>query len=274
MGCIRQIATWIESPPCRRITAASVSLLMACVLSLSASVAAGPNHSAAPHHSAGLPFIVTRTSRMNLRGTDTLGSWSVVSKQVHGKVILFAHRAAVTALLAAVRKLNHGQALRQALPVWRKTTGRMSIPVLSLHGESSGMNHDIWHALKARRHPVITYQFQRLISAKVVPKAAARPQHLELRIIGTLTLAGITHTLQTTMDLWQDAKRQFHLHARTPVLMSHFGVTPPTAFFGLIRGGNRVQVIFDLQFSGPALANATPPCPQRPAVNPGVVGRN
>lgn len=261
MGCIRQAVAQTGSRRCWRVRAVGVgALLTACILGTGclASVVAGPNHGAAPHRSGELSFIVTRTSRVNLRGTDTLGSWSVVSKQIRGKVVLFTHRAAVMALLASVRKLRYGKVLRQGLPVWRKTTGTLSIPVLSLRGDSSGMNHDIWHALKARRHPVITYQFQRLIVAKVVPKTASAPQHIKLRVVGTLRLAGITRTLQTTMDLWQDAKGQFHLHARTPVLMSHFGVTPPTAFFGLIRGDNLVQVIFDLQFSGPALAKATP----------------
>lgn len=38
----------------------------------------------------------------------------------------------------------------------------------------------------------------------------------------------------------------FVAYAQTDLLMTDFGVTPPVALFGLIKGGDKVRVIFDL----------------------------
>ena len=104
----------------------------------------------------------------------------------------------------------------------------------------------MWNALKAGAHPTISYSFVRVLRAGVLwNKHAARPR-LRLEVLGKLTLAGVTHRLRTDMYVRKLTAGRYTIHATSTVLMRTFGVTPPSAFFGLIRGHNRVRVIFDL----------------------------
>jgi polyisoprenoid-binding protein YceI len=69
-----------------------------------------------------------------------------------------------------------------------------------------------------------------------------------LRVTGTLTVAGVPRTLTTDLTVQQDADRHYHVQARTPILMTDFAVTPPSAFFGLVRAQDALAVIFNLDF--------------------------
>ncbi len=196
-----------------------------------------------------LCFSLTRQSRLQLKGTATIGGWSCKSKQVSGKLIVPADPAVLTALFHQIRTASPHDPLILRLPVRKPVIGKLSIPVKSLDGNSSGMDHDMWRALKAGTHPAICYSFLRIIRAKLFWSRNFRQPGLKLRVLGKLTLAGVSRALPTEMYVRRIAAGIYSIQATSTVMMRDFGVTPPSAFFGLIRGHNRVRVIFDLYLS-------------------------
>jgi hypothetical protein len=204
---------------------------------------------AAPAPSAALRYTLTPQSRLQLKGTATIGGWSSRSKKVHGGLTVFFPRSALTQLFQRITAAGPQDPMVLKLPAAKAPVGELSIPVVSLRGGSSGMDHDMWHALKAGAHPMIRYQLARVVHAAVRWDRPHGRWHLKLAVLGKLTLAGVTRTLCTIMLVYRESGGGFYIHSSTVVMMRNFGVTPPTAFFGLIRGHNRVHVIFDLHLA-------------------------
>ena len=198
---------------------------------------------------APLRFSLTTQSRLQLKGTATIGSWSCKSKQVSGMLILPTDRMALAALFYHIRSARPHDPPILRLPVRKPVIGELSLPVRSLDGNSSGMDHDMWHALKAKTHPAISYSFLRIVRARPFWSRTSRSPGLKLQVLGKLTLAGVTRVLSTDMYVQRLAAGLYSIHATSIVMMRSFGVKPPMAFFGLIRGHNRVRVIFDLYLS-------------------------
>jgi|GEM_PF-4678957 len=212
-------------------------------------VALGTGHKSVFTAPAPLRFVLAAQSRLKLKGTATIGSWSCVSKNVSGQLILPTDRKALQKVFAHIHNVNISDPPLKRLPMRKPVIGELSIPVTSLDGNSSGMDHDMWHALKAKKHPNIRYRFMRLLHASLFWNKTSPSPCLKLQVLGKLTLAGITRDLRTNMYVRKLASGLYSIHATSTVLMRNFGVTPPTAFFGLIRGHNRVRVIFDLYLS-------------------------
>jgi hypothetical protein len=68
---------------------------------------------------------------------------------------------------------------------------------------------------------------------------------------GELAMAGARRPLRMDVTILRNSPRCFHLYANTSLLMSDFGITPPSAFFGLIKARNEVVVTFDLELVAP-----------------------
>ena len=203
---------------------------------------------------APLYFALTTQSRLQLKGTATIGGWSCKSKQVSGKLIIPADRKALATLFNRIQAARSHDPPSLRLPMHKPAIGELSIPVTSLDGNSSGMDHDMWHALKAKAHPTIHYSFTRILGARLFWNKTSPTPSLKLQVLGKLTLAGITRALRTDMYVRKLSPGRYSIHATSTVLMRNFGVTPPTAFFGLIRGHNRVRVIFNLYLTDHLLA--------------------
>ncbi len=254
--------TWALSAAMRRV----VPLIFPAALALAGGVVSansciphGPGHksvlSSPQNAPAPLYFVLTAQSRLQLRGTATIGAWSCKSKHVSGKLILPTDRTALATFFNSIQTARPGIAPPLRLPVRKPAIGELSIPVTSLDGNSFGMDHDMWHALKAKAHPTIRYTFTRVVSARLFWNKNSATPRLKLRVLGKLTLAGITRNLDTDMYVQKLAAGGYRIHATSRVLMRNFGVTPPTAFFGLIRGHNRVRVIFDLYLANKLFAS-------------------
>ena len=209
----------------------------------------GTGHKSVFTSPAPLQFVLAAQSRLKLKGTATIGGWSCVSKKVSGRLILPTDRKALQKLFAHIHNAKISDPPPKRLPMRKPAIGELSIPATSLDGNSSGMDHDMWHALKAKRHPTIRYTFTRVLHASLFRSKTSSSPCLKLEVLGKLTLAGVTRALRTNMYVRKLAAGRYSIHATSTVWMRNFGVTPPTAFFGLIRGHNRVRVIFDLYLS-------------------------
>ena len=178
-----------------------------------------------------LCFVLTAQSRLQLKGTATIGTWSCKSKKVSGKLILHTNRTTLARLFNSIQAAQFPDPPPLHLPIRKPAIGELSIPVTSLDGNSSGMDHDMWRALKAKAHPTIRYGLIRVLGARLFWNKTSHTPYVKLRVLGSLTLAGVTRKLLTAMYVRQVADGQYSIHATSTVLMRNFGVTPPTAFF-------------------------------------------
>lgn len=200
-----------------------------------------------------LDFIPGPGSDAELRGTTNISSWKSRSADIGGLVMLGVDEVALNALFKRIQAElpnsgGKGEPPPLSLAVRGPTTAVISVPVMSLRGDSAGMDQDMQKALKAEQHPMIEFTFQHLENAAMERNSPNGPAGLKLRIAGTLSMAGATRPMTMDVIVKRDSRRRFVAQAQTTMRMSDFGITPPVALLGLIRAGDRVQVSFDLNF--------------------------
>jgi hypothetical protein len=196
---------------------------------------------------AQLNFIPAPGSRVELQGTATIGSWKSLSTDIHGKVVLDTNATALNALFDGIESTRVPPD-PLALSVRSLPVGKISLSVMSLHGDSGGMDHDMQNALKAGQNPSIEYVFQQLQQATSQWDPRNHQACLKLRILGKLNMAGVGRLMTMDVIVQRDSRRHYLAHAQTALLMSDFSVTPPGKLFGLIKANNYVIVVFDLDF--------------------------
>ncbi len=196
--------------------------------------------------SALVRLAVWRSSRLELRGDATIGSWSCKSRKVRGHLTLAVSMLKLAHLFGYPSAPISGNSPIPKFPIISRAVGQLSVSATGLRGNHLGMDRDIQRALKAKQHPVIRYQYVRMLKAILRRRGRTGTLSLSLHVLGKLTLAGVTRRIHTRMLVRRNARGEFIVHASSVVFMRDFGVIPPTAFFGVIRGRNLVHVIFDL----------------------------
>jgi YceI-like domain len=202
-------------------------------------------------------------SQVDLRGYTSIGPWSSGSSDASAQVVLFTDDQQLRNLL---EKFNAGDITTEqlSLPMTRSPIAQIAVPIASLHGSSDGMDRDMRAALKASKFPAIRFELLKVIDFQIQRDPRTRNPVLVLHATGNLTVAGVQRTLATDVTIQPAPGRDYIANARIEMRMTDFGVTPPTALFGLIRAHDSVSVLFNLHFveAKPPVAQASPH-PQR-----------
>jgi polyisoprenoid-binding protein YceI len=156
-------------------------------------------------------------SAIRVDGTSNREDWSVRAAELRGHVVLEPDGAAL-----------------------RVRAGGVTVPARRLVSDDVIMDRLMWGALKAGAHPEIVYAF----AGDAVIPGGAGPHTLATR--GTVTIAGVTREVVQEVQAERLADARLRFTGSHPLLMSDFGMTPPTAMFGALRTGNRVVVHIDL----------------------------
>lgn len=105
------------------------------------------------------------------------------------------------------------------------------------------MNRDFYKALKADAFPMIRFT---LDEANVIGQPDAEDRIYRLRVLGRLTLAGVTRRIEMRVLGRPLADGRYRVTGKERLLMSDFEIDRPTALLGLIRARDRILVRFDL----------------------------
>jgi hypothetical protein len=242
---------WIIAMLCLGIGACVASWSALEKPQLSPGASASTENAAAP---GSLTLIPTSGSEVILKGTSTVGEWTSRSADIRGAATLYTDETALDDLFDRIEGSGkNGQggvnAPLLALPVHGPASALISVPVMSLHGDNIGMDGDMQKALKASEHPLIEFVFAKLQQSVVQYSPRYHQAELKLSLVGNLRLAGAQQSISMDVIIRRDSRHHFIAHAETSMLMSDFGVTPPVALFGLIKGGEKVVVTFDLDLS-------------------------
>lgn len=141
-------------------------------------------------------------------------------------------------------------------PRYLKTV-RVKVPVTALKCGHDQMDKSLRRALKAddtTRSPYITASFEAVRNGSDTTNA------LTVNTIGALEIAGRENTVKMNVGTTRLANGTIEAQGEVPILMSDFGVKPPTALFGALRANDRVVVKFALTLGPDAVAAMAARC--------------
>ena len=125
------------------------------------------------------------------------------------------------------------------------------VEVDGLECGSGKMNDKLREALGSEKHPFIEYN---LVRAERLPGAA-----LKLKTTGELTIAGNTRLVSFTVDVEMAPDGSAQARGKVDVLMTDFGVEPPTALLGVLKTYDKVTVNFEIRTTPLASTHASLP---------------
>jgi polyisoprenoid-binding protein YceI len=125
----------------------------------------------------------------------------------------------------------------------------VKVPVRGIKCGSGKMEDNLYKALKANDAPQISYS---LGSFEVQP---GENDSYTLKTVGSLTIAGTEKTVNMDVTTKRLPDGTLRAQGELPLLLTDFGVKPPTALFGTLRTNNEIKIKFDI-LVGPQTVSA------------------
>ena len=122
-------------------------------------------------------------------------------------------------------------------------TFEIAIPAATLTSPREGLDKNMHKALLVKEHQDITFRLLRFEPRAGTPDA--------LRAIGVLKVAGVER--EVTLDISTERKGStLSVQGQVQLLMTDFGIKPPTAMLGMLKTDPKVSVAFEVALeSGP-----------------------
>jgi len=121
----------------------------------------------------------------------------------------------------------------------------LTIATRKFNCHNSKMDHDMQKALKADKYPHIKVELLETKQDASHVKPGNRAP-FEVQAKAKLTICGVTRTQQVTAKAQVLSDGYFRLSGYQSILMTDFGIEPPTALFGMIQVNNQIDFHFDL----------------------------
>lgn len=128
-----------------------------------------------------------------------------------------------------------------------------TIPVRTLNSGEKGLDNNMYKAMKADKYPNIEFK---LTSAKAVPAANSAEKGVPFRTTGYLTIAGKQKEVRKDALLTRASQGKVRLTGSKSIVMSGYGIKPPTALWGLIKANDKLTVHFRLIAARDSVGNS------------------
>ena len=175
-------------------------------------------------HAQSVRLAVGADSKLWIEGGSNLHDWSCKASAIDAAIDVDA------AFLTA----------ESASPTLLKKV-EVKVPVRNLKCGHGGMDNNLYKALKADDTPEISYI---MATFDVVPGAAR--DSFTVKAVGALKIAGTEKPVDMDVTATRLADGSVRAEGALPLLMTDFGVKPPTAMLGTLRTSNKVTVKFSL----------------------------
>lgn len=165
-------------------------------------------------------------SRVWIEGGSNLRNWSCAAQAFDARVELEVAnrtRADTGTLAGLVQRVS------------------VQVAVRDLKCGNRKMEKDLYRALKAEDASTPTYI---LATFSAVPGTPRNGMTVDTE--GTLSVAGVERPSRARITLERLTDGTVKARGAVPLLMTDFGVKPPTGLFGLVRSKNEVTVKFEL----------------------------
>ena len=121
--------------------------------------------------------------------------------------------------------------------------GWLKVGVTSLNCGNKHMNKDVYHSLKSGKFPTIFFTLE---TANLLKAGLTKEHPFKVETTGELTIAGKTRKVKVIAKGYRLKKGCFRVQGSKPILMSDYGIDPPSPFFGIVKANNQITVHFDL----------------------------
>jgi polyisoprenoid-binding protein YceI len=173
---------------------------------------------------AGAPPLAIDSARVTISGTSNIHAYTASTSTVRVTRSLVAGTAQGPDFWENVLKPNVVQAFE------------VTIPAATLTSPVEGIDKNMHAALQVEAHPDIVFRLLRLETRPDVAGA--------LRGVGVLQIAGVDR--EVTIDITTERKGDtLNVQGRVRLLMTDFGVKPPTAMLGMLKTDPKVTVAFE-----------------------------
>jgi polyisoprenoid-binding protein YceI len=174
--------------------------------------------------SAVAPITFQPESRLWVEGTSTVRDYTCTATTLNGSVA-----ASPEAATLAIGDL--GKAVR---------TVDVTVPVQGLECRNGTMNSHLRNALKMQQAPTVRFH---LSSYEVTPSGESTGT---VKLVGTLQIAGQERPITIDAAVSRDGDRAVRVKGSKELLMTEYGVRPPSLMLGTMKVRDRVVVRFDV----------------------------
>jgi polyisoprenoid-binding protein YceI len=174
--------------------------------------------------------VTVSSATLSISGTSTMHPYTVSTKALK--------LSAANAFAADMQGLLQPDALQGF---------ELEIPVNTFTSDKDGLTKQMFKAMKADKHPTITF---RLVGYTVEPAAGGAT----VKPKGTLTVAGVERLIDMVLEVKEQTGR-LHVRGTRDLLMTEFGIKPPTMFMGMLKTDDKVTITFELQLALAAKAS-------------------
>ena len=129
--------------------------------------------------------------------------------------------------------------LAQAVPAGQVAKFEVTIPVEDLQSGESGLDKRMYKALKSEAFPDIHFALSKY---EVVPSSSV------IKAAGILSIAGVQKPVELNAALSFSGDRM-EVRGEYTLLMTDYGITPPTLMLGAIKVAPAVTIHFDLSLT-------------------------
>ena len=175
------------------------------------------------------PALALSKTKVTIDGTSNVHDWTATTSTVRVAQATVTAEAKGAGFWDAVVKPGAIEAFQVVIPVTTLTSPR------------SGLDKNMYKALKSDKHKEITFRLKGL-----TPKATAGA----FTAAGVLSVAGVDRDVSLDITLGRSGQ---HLGVRgtTDILMTDYGIDPPRALLGTVRSSPHVTIKFDTVVSSP-----------------------
>ncbi len=157
--------------------------------------------------------------KMTIKGTSTLHDWESATEKLEAK----GYCTLQNTVLADVRGVE------------------VKIPVTSIKSpKGKMMDSKTYKAFNHEKYPNIIFTLN-------TKKITETNSTMDLK--GSLTMAGVTKTIDLTVNYKLLPNGELQVIGSKEIIMTDFGMEPPTAMMGTIKSGDAVVVTFDMTFT-------------------------
>jgi polyisoprenoid-binding protein YceI len=167
------------------------------------------------------------TAQVSIAGTSNIHEYTASTTKVRVTQVRLAPAVAGAAFWTEILKPGAIEAFE------------IAIPAATLSSPKEGLDKNMQKALKVEQFPDITFKLARLEGAIG-----------SLRAVGTLRIAGVEREVVLMLTTEQRANTLV-VKGRLPLLMTDFGIKPPTALLGMLKTDPKVTVSFETVLAVP-----------------------
>jgi hypothetical protein len=125
---------------------------------------------------------------------------------------------------------------------------KVNIVVRTLTCGNGQMDKNMYSTLDADKNPIIRYT----MSGYDILDGSAKPSAFVAKTTGTLVISGQEKVINMKINAERLSDGKATAQGEESVLMTDFGIQPPSFMFGTLKVGNEIKVKFNLK-AGPEL---------------------